>query len=170
MASNRNIEVRLRAIVEDFHLPGGRLKKIARLVANHLDWFEAAEARGMTWSDMVSALFAAGVTGRDGKPLSVGTLSSAVWRERTLRSSGRAEGRTSVNQQQSRGRSPKPASKPPLPKQLRRGGTKLSVDKSESASPPARSRTIEGNAASSRGSVLSFMKRTAILRTGRKNS
>jgi hypothetical protein len=80
MATNSDIEVRLRAIVEDFRLPGGGLKEIGRLVANHLDWFEAAEARGMTWRDMIRALSAAGVTGREGKPLSVGTLSSAVWR------------------------------------------------------------------------------------------
>lgn len=63
-------------------LPGGRRKKLSRLVEDHLAWFDAAEARGMTWEDMIAALFAAGVVRPDGRPLSVGTLSSAVWRKR----------------------------------------------------------------------------------------
>jgi hypothetical protein len=36
----------------------------------------------MGWRDMIRALTAAGVTGRGGKPLSVGTLSATVWRKR----------------------------------------------------------------------------------------
>ena len=36
----------------------------------------------MGWRDMIRALTAAGVTGKSGKPLSVGTLSAPVWRKR----------------------------------------------------------------------------------------
>ena len=79
---NRDIEAGAKMIAGDQMLPGGRRKKVARLVEDHLSWFDAAEARGMTWEDMSTALSAAGVTRPDGRPLSVGTLSSAVWRKR----------------------------------------------------------------------------------------
>lgn len=36
----------------------------------------------MTWSDMIRLLSANGVVGKNGKALSVGTLSSTVWRRR----------------------------------------------------------------------------------------
>lgn len=82
MANNKELEAGLKAMAKDFHLPGGGKKKLSQLVAGHLWWFEAAEKRGMGWRDMIRALTAAGVTGRRGKPLSIGTLSSTVWRKR----------------------------------------------------------------------------------------
>lgn len=82
MANNKELEAGLRKIAENFHLPGGGQMKLSRLVAEHLDWFDAAERRGMGWRDMIRALTAAGVTGKGGKPLSVGTLSATVWRKR----------------------------------------------------------------------------------------
>ncbi len=82
MASNKELESGLRAMADDFHLPGGGQMKLSKLVAGHLDWFDAAERRGMSWRDMIRAMTAAGVTGRGGKLLSVGTLSSTVWRKR----------------------------------------------------------------------------------------
>lgn len=82
MTNNKALEAGLKAMAEDFHLPGGGRKKLSRLVAGHLWWFDAAELRGMSWRDMISALTAAGVTGRGGQPVSVGTLSSTVWRVR----------------------------------------------------------------------------------------
>jgi hypothetical protein len=69
-------------MAEDFHLPGGGHKRLSLLVAGHMHWFDAAERRGMGWRDMIRALTAAGVNGGGGKPLSVGTLSSTVWRKR----------------------------------------------------------------------------------------
>lgn len=71
-----------RSIGQDRQLPGGGSKRLSRIVLDHLPWFDAAEARGMTWSDMIRLLSANGVLGRNGKPLSVGTLSSTVWRRR----------------------------------------------------------------------------------------
>ncbi len=82
MANNKELEAGLKAMAEDFHLPGGGRKKLSLLVAEHMDWFDAAERRGMGWQDMIRALTTGGVTGRGGKPLSVGTLSSTVWRKR----------------------------------------------------------------------------------------
>lgn len=79
---NRDIEAGAKAIANDLQLPGGRRKKLARVVADHLQWFDLAEARGMTWDDMIAVLAAAGVTRDDGRPLSRGTLSSVVWRKR----------------------------------------------------------------------------------------
>ena len=79
---NRDIEAGAKAIASDLQLPGGRRKKLARVVAEHLEWFEHAEARGMTWDDMIAVLAAAGVKRADGRPLSRGALSSAVWRKR----------------------------------------------------------------------------------------
>lgn len=83
MISNKELEAGLRAMAEDFHLPGGGRKKLSRLVVGHMWWFDAAEQRGMSWRDMIQAMTAAGVTGRGTKPVSVGTLSSTVWRVRT---------------------------------------------------------------------------------------
>jgi hypothetical protein len=60
MANNKELQSGLRAMTEDFQLPGGGRKKLARLVAVHLWWFEAAGARGMSWQDMIRALTAAG--------------------------------------------------------------------------------------------------------------
>ena len=82
MVDNKELESGLKAMAEDFHLPGGGHKKLSQLVAGHMHWFDAAERRGMGWRDMIRALTAAGVNGRGGKPLSVGTLSSTVWRKR----------------------------------------------------------------------------------------
>jgi hypothetical protein len=82
MVDNKELESGLKPMAEDFRLPGGGHKKLSRLVAGHMHWFDAAERRGMGWRDMIMALTAAGVNGRGGKPLSVGTLSSTVWRKR----------------------------------------------------------------------------------------
>ena len=83
MVTNKELEAGLKAMAEEFHLPGGARKKLSRLVMGHLWWFDAAEQRGMTWQDMTRAMAAAGMTGRGAKPVSVGTLSSTVWRART---------------------------------------------------------------------------------------
>lgn len=82
MASNKELEAGLKAMAADFHLPADGRLKLSKLVAGHLHWFEAAERRGMVWRDMIRALAAIGVTDKQGKPLSIGTLSSAVWRKR----------------------------------------------------------------------------------------
>jgi hypothetical protein len=82
MGRNGQLEAGLKRIAKDYHLPAGGRKKLSQLVAHHLYWFDAAERRGMGWRDMISALTAAGVTGKGGKTLSVGTLSSTVWRKR----------------------------------------------------------------------------------------
>lgn len=82
MVTNKQLEAGLMAMAEEFQLPGGARKKLSRLVVGNLWWFDAAEQRGMTWRDMIQAMAAAGVTGRGAKPVSVGTLSSTVWRAR----------------------------------------------------------------------------------------
>jgi hypothetical protein len=82
MSTSNEIEAGAKAIAEDLRLPGGGLKKLARVVEDHLDWFDAVEARGLTWADMSRLLFAAGAKGRNGRPFSVGTLYSTVWRKR----------------------------------------------------------------------------------------
>ena len=88
MPSNKELEAGLKAMTEDFHLPNGGRKRLSLLVASHLWWFDAAERRGMSWRDMIGALTAAGVSGKGGQPLSVGTLSSTVWRARTEKDPG----------------------------------------------------------------------------------
>jgi hypothetical protein len=82
VVTNKEIQAGAKAIAEDFGLPGGAQKKLARVVEGHLAWFDAVEARGMTWADMARLLFAAGAKSRNGRPFSVGTLSSTVWRKR----------------------------------------------------------------------------------------
>ena len=83
MVTIKELEAGLKAMAEEFHLPGGARKKLSRLVMGHLWWFDAAEQRGMTWQDMTRAMAAAWMTGGGAKPVSVGTLSSTVWRART---------------------------------------------------------------------------------------
>lgn len=81
--TNKQIEAGAKAIAEDMMLPGGGRKKLARVVSDHLDWFDAVEARGLTWGDMSRLLLAAGAHGSDGRAIPVGTLSSTVWRKRS---------------------------------------------------------------------------------------
>jgi hypothetical protein len=88
MANDKELEAGLRAMARDFHLPGGGQMKLSRLVAQHLGWFDTAERRGMGWRDMLRALTSAGVAGKSGKPLSVGTLSATVWRKRAEAEAG----------------------------------------------------------------------------------
>ena len=82
MLTNKEIDAGAKAIAEDFALSEGRIKKLARVVEGHLDWFDACEMRGMTWADIARLLFVAGAKGRNGRPFTVGTLSSTVWRKR----------------------------------------------------------------------------------------
>jgi hypothetical protein len=82
MAKGDEIEAGARAIAQDLRLPGGGQKKLARVVRNHLDWFEMAEGRGFTWADMTRLLFAAGAKGKNGNAFSVSTLYLTVRRIR----------------------------------------------------------------------------------------
>lgn len=82
MASNKELQVGLKAMAEDFHLPGGGRMKLSKLIARHMAWFDAAERRGMGWRDVARALAATGIASETGQPLSIGTLSSTVWRQR----------------------------------------------------------------------------------------
>lgn len=93
MANNKELEAGLKAMARDFHFPGGERKKLSRLVTEHLAWFDGAERRGMTWQDMITALTAAGVKGRSGRSLSIGTLSATVWRARSEKAAGETERR-----------------------------------------------------------------------------
>lgn len=70
-----------KAIAEDMKLPGGGDAKLARIIDRHLDWFDAARDRGLEWSDIITMLFNAGVTRKDGRPLARGHVSSLVWRK-----------------------------------------------------------------------------------------
>lgn len=82
MAKEKELERGLKAMADEFRLPFGGRMELSKLVASHLDWFAAAERRGLKWPDMIRALAAAGINSRNGMPLSVGTLSSTVWRKR----------------------------------------------------------------------------------------
>src|SRR5665213_425471 len=82
MSKGDEIEAGARAIAEDLRLPGGGQQKLARVVRNHLDWFEMAEGRGFTWADMTRLLFAVGAKRQNGSAFSVSTLYLTVRRER----------------------------------------------------------------------------------------
>jgi hypothetical protein len=82
VATNKEIEDGLKAISEDFNLPGGGQMMVSRLVQGHLGWFGLVEAQGLTVSDIARLLFAGGVKRKDGRPFSAGTLSSTLWRKR----------------------------------------------------------------------------------------
>lgn len=70
-----------KAIAEDMRVGETRRVKLARIIDDHLDWFDLARARGLEWTDIIEVLFKAGATRPDGRPLSRGHLSSLVWRK-----------------------------------------------------------------------------------------
>lgn len=70
-----------RTIATAMHSPAGQIK-LARVVANHLDWFERAQRRGLSWDQMIRLLTAAGAKRGNGLPFTRGHLSSSVWRAR----------------------------------------------------------------------------------------
>lgn len=82
MAKNKDIESGGRIVAEDFKLPGGRRKAVAKLVRDHLSWFDAARARGMAVEDILSLLTSVGATYEDGSSINFDTLSNALWRSR----------------------------------------------------------------------------------------
>jgi hypothetical protein len=82
VATDKEIEVGAKAIARDLSLPGGGRKKLARVVEDHLSWFAMVEARGLTWADITRLLSVAGAMGQNGRAISIGTLSSTVWRKR----------------------------------------------------------------------------------------
>ena len=82
MAKNKDIESGAQIVAEDFKLPGGRRKAVAKLVKDHLSWFDAAKARGMAVEDILSLLTSAGATYQDGSSINFDTLSNALWRKR----------------------------------------------------------------------------------------
>jgi hypothetical protein len=63
VATSKEIEDGLKAISEDFNLPGGGQMMVSRLVQSHLGWFGLVEAQGLTVSDIARLLFAGGQTG-----------------------------------------------------------------------------------------------------------
>jgi hypothetical protein len=172
MASNKELEAGLKAMVEDYHLPGGGRKKLSHLVAGHLAWFDAAERRGMGWRDLIGVLTTAGVTRRSGKPLSVGTLSSAVWRKRSeaAEKAGRSRPERlnppeSLNSREKSPREPKHAS----PEQFR--GEKRTVtlqgtdhNKADRRASLPPKRPNSGGRAQTNKEVLAFMDRARALR------
>jgi hypothetical protein len=116
MAKNNEIEAGAKAIAEDLRLPGAGLKKLARVVEDHLAWFDKAEARGLTWADMSRLLLAAGAKGKNSRPFPVGTLYSTVWRKRedAKRASLRPRNRLREFKAQRRNRHRETAEWPPL--------------------------------------------------------
>jgi len=180
--SNKQIEAGAKAIAEDMMLPGGGRKKLARLVSDHLDWFEAVEARGLTWGDMSRLLFVAGAYGSDGRAIPVGTLSSTVWRKRLdaaspaspASSKTRAAGRASPRMGQAE-RTHVIPSKPTnhvgdQNSVARTKSQRASKAKQRTAQPvkPA-SRTAPSDETTSKAQTLAFMKRAASIRRGRSD-
>lgn len=70
-----------KAIADDMRVGETRRVKLARIIDDHLDWFDLARARGLEWTDIIEVLFKAGATRPDGRPLSRGHLSSLFWRK-----------------------------------------------------------------------------------------
>ncbi len=82
MRRNKDIEAGARDVAADFKLPGGRRKKLAKLLKDNWSWFDAAEARGMAAEDMLHTLTNAGATYEDGSSIKLSTLANALWRRR----------------------------------------------------------------------------------------
>jgi hypothetical protein len=185
MATGNEIEAGAKAIAEDLRLPGGGLKKLARVVEDHLDWFDAAEARGLTWADMSRLLFASGAKSRNGRPFSVGTLYSTVWRKRedaeqkgvgsSSKSVREIKAATHVASRKGRSdRAPKwkrNAEQPGKPRQVQRSSlgkpeiekTERVMDSTEHQLLPTKSGKVAPRP-SSKEDVMAFMQRSAAVR------
>jgi len=180
--TNKQIEAGARAIAEDMTLPGGGRKKLARVVNDHLDWFDAVEARGLTWGDISRLLLAAGAHGRDGHSIPIGTLSSTVWRKRLDAASPASP---AAGKPQETGRaSPRMGQAErthAIPSKLtnhagdqnsvaRTKSKRASKAKQRTAQPvkPA-SRTAPSDTTTSKAQTLAFMKRAASIRRGRSD-
>lgn len=172
MARNKELEVGLKSMVDDYHLPGGGRKKLSQLVAGHLAWFDAAERRGMGWRDMIRVLTTAGVTSRDGKPLSIGTLSSAVWRKRSEAAEIANRSRPTRHKPPKEDTSLKKSPREPMraaseqprgeKRPVKLAGTKLDGGDLAVPRPPKRSK--DENHAPTNKDVLAFMERARAVR------
>lgn len=170
MASNKELEAGLKAIARDFHFPGGGRKKLSRLVTEHLAWFDSAERRGMTWRDIITALTAAGVNGRSGRPLSIGTLSATVWRARSEKAAGETERRREQPEQSQRVGVRQEGQPTGTPAERLRGEKHTVVmHRTDQGGPrpvaPARSKRSNSDGAAQRNKdVLAFMDRARSVR------
>jgi hypothetical protein len=70
-----------KSIAKALAIPGGQAS-LDFVVARYLGWFDAAQARGMSWKHMTDVLFAAGAKRETGERFSTGHLSAVVWRQR----------------------------------------------------------------------------------------
>lgn len=177
MASNKEIEAGAKAIADDMALPDGGRKKLARLISDHLDWFDAVAARGLTVGDISRVLFAAGATAANGRPIPLGTLSSAVWRKRgeaampakpVLSPAKVRLAKPAPRQDRSRKRdaaSSKPAALTPDGKTSMNAQTQRPSSK-KTAMKPLSAASLN-SAATSKAQTLAFMKRAAAIRRGK---
>ena len=182
MAKNKDIESGARIVADDFKLPGGRRKAIAKLVKDHLSWFDAAKARGMVVEDILSLLTSAGATYDDGSSINFDTLSSALWRKRNGASvepekivephprrpnqiaSGRAVEPTNVHKPAAKHR-PRQAVHPTGPNRTAKLRGDLLTSEMPGKKPHARVSAEKPKASSAE--VLGFMRRAAAIRRPR---
>lgn len=164
MVRKSKLEAGLEAMAMDFVLPSGGKLKVARLVNQHLDWFDLATEHGLTWLDISRALASVGVTDRRGKALSFGTITAAVWRARAARS----------DQGRQRYISPSPAANTVPKFRSDISPKKVSVKKSK---PDQREKPIvvtapttanRSRSTSSNTDIMNYMKRAAHLRKERR--
>lgn len=174
--TNKQIEVGAKAIAEDMALPGGGRKKLARLVSDHLEWFEAVEARGLAWGDISRLLLVAGAYGSDGRAIPVGTLSSTVWRKQqeAATSSAPAPTRRGTGQQSRNNDQTTSANyhgrveEKRVPAIVRQKPSKRSRHlATEAAKSQATKTPASDPPASSKRQTLDFMQRAAALRRSR---
>ena len=78
---DRQIKEGAKAIAGELAGPGGQIA-LDRIVTLHLDWFDLAQGRGMTWPQIVALLHAAGAGRENGLPFSAAHLTAVVWRQR----------------------------------------------------------------------------------------
>jgi hypothetical protein len=182
MAKNKDIESGARIVAEDFKLPGGRRKAVAKLVKDHLSWFDAAKARGMAVEDILSLLTNVGAVYQDGTAINFDTLSNALWRRRNGTSpeptkidkvqgrrankiaSGRAVEPTNVHKSAAKHRPRQPVH-PIDPNRTAKPGGNLVTGGVSGKRPLARAQGEKPKASSA--DVLGFMRRAAAIRRPR---
>jgi hypothetical protein len=159
------------AIAADMQGPAGQRLKLAKVIDEHLGWFEQARRRGLEWSDIVALLFRAGATRSDGRPLLREHVQSLVWRkqhaERQAADETPARDAISPAIPKRTARSPVPRKNP----EPAAGGRKRQPAKQENTAPAALpERPVHGaiaqksDAQPEGNALLAYMKRAARLR------
>ena len=154
---NSDIMIGAKRIAAALKGPVGQIK-LARVVGQHVRWFEDARSQGMTWDQIVAALTAAGATRADGTPFARGPVSSAVWRATNRISRKKATGRKSTSPTAA------PSAKGSRNRASNEKSQRRNPDRNESAKEEKRGPALGAQTNARKAELMRLMKRAGKMR------